>query len=320
MTIKDFQESRGSLPQQMADVYRKKLDMFESSDNRHGPPTREIHTAKMNNEELLEAQETYNVVRKSKTSNIKSSKKSLKLQSSTDLFEIMSSMQGERQRSPIPRPSNITRNIMMGANFRQNRPSMLSEYNYSKTQEKRNLLDTTTKDQSSMFQQKSGTQNQTQGDMTAFSQNCKISIKNTTSRMSSSAFQDAVVCLQQNNKLIFYKGNYNPLERSKVKSLEIPEEKQYKIQYLQSLYNQGYMQQVNRDFNCFPICMLDLALLARGRIDRRIPDEYEVQENVSLVRISKTENYAQPEKATNMTIQVYKAIAGKKPTYPKYGS
>ena len=63
------------------------------------------------------------------------------------------------------------------------------------TQEKRNLLDTTTKDQSSMFQQKSGTQNQTQGDMTAFSQNCKISIKNTTSRMSSSAFQDAVVCL-----------------------------------------------------------------------------------------------------------------------------
>ena len=166
--------------------------MFESSDNRHGPPTREIHTAKMNNEELLEAQETYNVARKSKTSNIKSSKKSLKLQSSTDLFEIMSSMQGERQRSPIPRPSNIT---MMGANFRQKRPSILSEYNESKTQEKRHLLDATTKDQSSMFQQKSGTQNQTQGNMTAFSQNCKISIKNTTSRMSSSAFQDAVVCL-----------------------------------------------------------------------------------------------------------------------------
>jgi len=64
--------------------------------------------------------------------------------------------------------------------------------------------------------------------------------------------------------------------------------------------------------------MLDLGLLAKGRVDRRIPDDIEPTESMPLVQLARQENYAEPEKATQMTIQVYKAIASEKPKLPRY--
>ena len=68
------------------------------------------------------------------------------------------------------------------------------------------------------------------------------------------------------------------------------------------------MDQTNRDEGCYPLCILDIALLARGRVDRKIKDDTNPTDKMPLIRITRQENYSQPEKATQLTIKVYKSI------------
>ena len=72
----------------------------------------------------------------------------------------------------------------------------------------------------------------------------------------------------------------------------------HKPKYIQNLLEYGHIEQNNMNPKCNPEMVLDLGVIAHSRIGEETP----------AIKLSKAEDYANPEAATKMTMEIYRIV------------